>query len=199
MTKQQVPKNYSGVLSIPLDYHGRGEFPTDLINEYIALPPTTSKLFKDRVDAEIDAACLDHTKEQFAKLPALFAHYGISTNEPNYWRKLALALANRHVRGFQIKKPKGAKVRRPLFDFDLWAKVRLLQVEKKYSATRACALIWKHTDRKGTPSDLRRRFTAANKVFGALYRDLPLDLQMRELLAYQSKMRKKAGLKKRKP
>ena len=194
MSKQPTPKQYSGALSSRLKYRG-GEFPTDLINEYCALPPTISRHFKDEVEAEIDAACIDYTKERLAKLPALFAHYGISEKAPDRWFKLARSLAIAHVPGFQVENRKGRKLRQPRLHFDLWAKVKLMQIDGDHNVSQACALLWKRNGKKGTSADLRRRFTAANKVFGTLYKNLPLDIMKRDLLIYQSKLLKRAAVK----
>ena len=45
------------------------------------------------------------------KLPALFAHFGIREDDPDRWQQLALALAHKHVRGFQVVHGTGAPVK----------------------------------------------------------------------------------------
>ena len=45
------------------------------------------------------------------KLPALFAHFGIRENDPDRWQQLALGLAQKHVRGFQVVRRTGAPVK----------------------------------------------------------------------------------------
>ncbi len=45
------------------------------------------------------------------KLPALFAHFGIPKDDPDRWEHLALALAHKHVRGFQVVHGTGAPVK----------------------------------------------------------------------------------------
>jgi hypothetical protein len=44
------------------------------------------------------------------KLPALFAHFSIREDDPDRWQQLALALAHKHVRGFQVVHGTGAPV-----------------------------------------------------------------------------------------
>ena len=45
------------------------------------------------------------------KLPALFAHFSIQEDDPDRWQQLALALAHKHVRGFQVVHGTGAPVK----------------------------------------------------------------------------------------
>ena len=45
------------------------------------------------------------------KLPALFAHFGIPEDDPDSWRQLAIALACKHVRGFQAGGHPGAPIK----------------------------------------------------------------------------------------
>jgi hypothetical protein len=45
------------------------------------------------------------------KLPALFAHFGIPEDDPDRWQQLALGLAHKHVRGFQVVHSTGAPVK----------------------------------------------------------------------------------------
>jgi hypothetical protein len=44
------------------------------------------------------------------KLPALFAHFSIQEDDPDRWQQLALALAHKHVKGFQVVHSTGAPV-----------------------------------------------------------------------------------------
>jgi hypothetical protein len=44
------------------------------------------------------------------KLPALFAHFSIQEDDPDRWQQLALALAHKHVKGFQVVHSTGAQV-----------------------------------------------------------------------------------------
>jgi hypothetical protein len=44
------------------------------------------------------------------KLPSLFAHFSIQEDDPDRWQQLALALAHKHVRGFQVVHSTGAPV-----------------------------------------------------------------------------------------
>lgn len=54
--------------------------------------------------AEIERAIL-------SRLPALFAHFGISEEAPDCWRLLALALARQHVPGLNAVRVTGAPVK----------------------------------------------------------------------------------------
>lgn len=45
------------------------------------------------------------------KLPALFAHFDIPEDDPDRWQQLALGLAHKHVRGFQVVHSTGAPVK----------------------------------------------------------------------------------------
>src|SRR5205823_6527827 len=49
--------------------------------------------------------------ERFAKLPALFEHFGIDPKRPGAWEALACALAAKHVPGFQVRHATGAPVK----------------------------------------------------------------------------------------
>ena len=56
-----------------------------------------------------EAAEIEHALA--GKLPALFAHFGILEDDPDRWQQLALALAHKHVRGFQVVHGTGAPVK----------------------------------------------------------------------------------------
>ena len=193
MTKKSTPKKYSGALATRLEYHGRSEVFSDLIMEYCALPSAFHKGFEHLVGDALKGALFDYREQRSAKLPSLFQHYGISMKSPDCWRKLACSLAIAHVEGFKIEKPKGRKVVRPRFDFELWASVRLEQINGPHTITRACELIWKRNGKRGAPGDLRRRFTAANKNFGAHYDNLPASWLHRDLVTFRSR-RKLRGI-----
>ncbi len=56
-----------------------------------------------------EAATIERAEAE--KLPALFAHFGIREDDPDRWQQLALALAHKHVRGFQVVHGTGAPVK----------------------------------------------------------------------------------------
>ncbi len=55
-----------------------------------------------------EAVTIERAVEE--KLPALFAHFSIQEDDPDRWQQLALALAYKHVRGFQVVHGTGARV-----------------------------------------------------------------------------------------
>lgn len=113
------------------------------------------------------------TEKRVGKLTALFAHYGIDPKDPGATAKLAMSLAVAHVTGFQTAKKRGPMPKG--FDFDLWARVRLKQLENKghLSVANACTILAKKDGQSA--NTMRRRYTEANKCYGRLAADLPAD------------------------
>jgi hypothetical protein len=67
-------------------------------------------------------------------------HFSIRRDDPDRWRKLALALAKTHVPGFQERGPRGAPKKMPSTqEFLLWE--RFLALARKHKSERAAAEI----------------------------------------------------------
>ena len=102
------------------------------------------------------------------KLPALFAHFGIREDDPDRWQQLALALAHKHVRGFQVVHSRGAPVKESV--------ELLCRLYRYFIRTKAK---WNQRVRS-------RKVTAAD-VCGALYNDKDFKRAFPELKAVSAK------------
>ncbi len=151
----------------------------------LAIPIVLPSWMVDQRPEDGSAAAFRELRRAFAdlvpstqrlnKLPLLFKHYGIDPKGKDCWPKLAMALAVDHVDGFRIAKRKGRKPSPKGAEFELWAEVRLLQIEGRHSVSRACALLAEHKRKEGkevTGATLRRRFGAANKKYAKSFEDV---------------------------
>ena len=195
MTKQSPPKKYTGALAKKLRGYGTEEFPVELINLYAATPSPVSDRLKEKVSEAIDAHCLGFTEERRAKLPALFSHFGIMANAPDSWRKLASSLAIKHVPGFQVENRKRPRLARAWFDFELWAEIKLIQLQGGHKIKPACEIYWKRSGRKGKASSTRRRFTAAQVELDPIFREFHDDILNGILSRAIQKLRRGRGQK----
>lgn len=95
MAYQRKPKaraGYTGKLAEPMPYFWEFGGLLDYIKES---PGEFERITKERqADAYIE------------RLGLLFMHYGIDPAEPSAWRDLTVALAMRHVPGFQLRRAK---------------------------------------------------------------------------------------------
>jgi hypothetical protein len=81
------------------------------------------------------------------KLPPLFAHFGIRADDPNRWQRLALALARKHVPGFQAARGTGAPVKESV---ELLCRLYRYFIRAKANRNR------RHLSRKATDADVCR-------------------------------------------
>ena len=111
--------------------------------------------------------------EVLEKLRLLLDHYGISRDDKQYWRNLALALARDHVPGFQIAQPtkRGPKKSwMPDEEIRLHMDVSGL-VQKGQTVRSACFNLANraiYRDRRRNSEALRRRFQKNRLFFEAL-------------------------------
>ncbi len=125
-----------------------------------------------------DEQRIEHSKAildaQMAKIPALFAHYGLDPKKPKHALYLILLLAEDHVPGFRIAERRGAPRKNGL-DWDLYARVRLLEIKNGLSTVAACNALAKQLA-KGKPNGstlsaatLRRRYMAVARAASAIF------------------------------
>ena len=88
---------------------------TGVLAEHILLPDrdTQSRWISPRglrFRSSAEEAADDKQIKQawLAKVPALFDHFGINSDDPNAWQLLAFALAFDHVPGFRFRRATGA-------------------------------------------------------------------------------------------
>jgi hypothetical protein len=88
-------KPYSGALDTPFD------------ELKLAFGAVLSQASIDRVRKQIE----QRQSEKTDKLYKLCDHFEIDRNDPQKWFRLSLALAEKHVRGFQERRKPGAKTK----------------------------------------------------------------------------------------
>lgn len=122
------------------------------------------------------------------KLPPLFAHFDIRANDPDRWRQLALALARKHVPGFQAVRGMGAPVKESvdllcrLYRYFIRAKANWNRHHLSRRATDAdvCRALFKDNDFKraipelksSSPKRLQNLVTKAKKLRRARIMDV---------------------------
>lgn len=73
------------------------------------------------------------------KIPLVFEHHEISTNDSNKWEKLALKLAKAHIPGFQIQHTVGRKIKwSDQLYVILYRDVNKVKEENKFNIEEAC-------------------------------------------------------------
>ena len=133
-----------------------------------------------------EAATIERAEAE--KLPALFAHFGIRENDSDRWQQLALALAHKHVRGFQVVHGTGAPVKESvellcrLYRYFIRTKATRNQRVRSRKATDAdvCRALSKDEDFKrafpelksASPKRLQNLVTGAKKLRRARVEDV---------------------------
>ena len=139
------PPLYPGKLNEPLE---PGE------DEPISLPP-----------GEFEAQ-----PEFNERLELLFEYFSISKDDPEGWKKLALALAKTHVPGFQEKQPetRGRRNEWEMTDeFALWYEFDILLKKGKKERQAAGILLKRHPHIKDSQAALLIRLRRFDKRFKA--------------------------------
>jgi hypothetical protein len=140
----------------------------------LATRVSPSSLLRGRggiLDPDCDIAAL--VSEEFErKWPLLFIHYGLDPLERN-WFLLSLKLAVDHVPGFQKGGISGRPRNRGLWEH--YARVRLIELEKRWSVARICDHLAKHEPKCKDPTKraetLRRSYWTAKKAVGEMFKD----------------------------
>ncbi|MGH7008504.1 MAG: hypothetical protein ACRED7_08880 [Stellaceae bacterium] len=157
MTGRQSAKDptYPGKLNEPLDPH-------------VNLPPIESEEYPEEAppaepggDSEFEWRL-----EYDEKCGLLCDHFSIARDDPDRWMKLALALAKRHVPGFQEKHPETRGRRREWEigeEFALWYEFDVLVKSGKKERPAAEILLKHHPDIKASPAALVIRLKRFNK------------------------------------
>jgi hypothetical protein len=130
-------------------------------------PPVIGLLNHDQRENLYLAYALGVSRARFAKLPALFEHYGLDEKIAAHASMLVLFLAIDHVPGFWTASKRGAPQKRGL-DFDLYAEVRLIEIQRRLSARAACNAYAKRIG-AASPETVRRRYTAAKSGAAPLF------------------------------
>jgi hypothetical protein len=104
------------------------------------------------------------------KFELLFNHFSISKDDPESWKKLALALAKNHVPGFQERQPetRGRKSKWVSTDeFALWYEFDILLKQRKTERQAAGILVKRHPHIKASEGALLIRLRRFDKRFRA--------------------------------
>src|SRR4051794_13264219 len=158
--KQRTKSDYAGVLANRIKLPVKNYLAFAALEE---LEPAEIAAHNEREQADFLA------EERIKKLPHLFLHFGLKVpaSKPAWtpWHELLLRLAIEHVPGFQIAKKRGRRKNMGL-DWDLYARVRLLEIERNLTAAAACNFLARRSKNTngGKPlsaNTLRRRYMAA--------------------------------------
>jgi hypothetical protein len=158
--------NYAGDLAVPIS----PPRPLGIIESHQSEGQQAYQAGWERVSREMERKTL-----------SLFRHFKIVPSSEDAWARLALALAARHVPGFEIKTPPrvGRPKRDELDGVRFFLTVRRIQNEERIAGRRATAVAACRvlalreamgTDRKGNPEHIRARTNTLKNRFSTLQR-----------------------------